>query len=78
MTYTTQNNSKTSQIPADDFRKVVRDVVGKRQNNGDNNIFLVKGEEITTAANLKDKVHFSVKGAELFADTLYSEIEKKQ
>ena len=76
MTYTTQTNSKISQIPADDFRKVVREVVAKRQNNGDKNLFLVKGEEITTKANLKDKVHFSVDGAKLFAEALFFEIKK--
>ncbi len=75
MTYTTQNISKKSQIPADDFRKVVREVVAKRQNNGDKNIFLIKGEEITNKANLKDKVHFSVDGAKLFADALYHVIK---
>ncbi len=76
MTYTTQTNSKTSQIPADDFRKVVREVVAKRQENGDKNLFLIKGEDITTKANLKDKVHFSVQGAHDFAEALFSEIEK--
>jgi len=75
MTYTTQNISKKSQIPADDFRKVVREIVEKRQNNGDKNIFLVKGEDITTKANLNDKVHFSVDGAKLFAEALYQQIK---
>jgi len=75
MTYTTQTISKKSGIPANDFRKVVREVVSKRQNNGDKNIFLVKGEDITTKANLKDKVHFSVDGAKLFADALYEKIK---
>jgi lysophospholipase L1-like esterase len=75
MTYTTQLNSKKSKISVDDFRKVVREVVAKRQNNGDKNLFLVKGEDLTTKANLKDKVHFSVDGAKLFADALYQEIK---
>ena len=75
MTYTTQNNSKTSQIPADDFRKVVREVVAKRQSHGDKNLFLIKGEDITTKANLKDKVHFSVQGAHDFAVALWKEIQ---
>ena len=76
MTYTTQNNSKTSQIPADDFRKVVREVVAKRQNNGDKNIFLIKGEDITNETSLKDKVHFSIQGAHDFAEALYTAINK--
>ncbi len=76
MTYTTQNNSKISQIPADDFRKVVREVVAKRQSNGDKNLFLIKGEEITNEASLKDKVHFSVQGAKNFAEALYQKINK--
>ncbi len=75
MTYTTQNNSKISQIPADDFRKAVREVVAKRQSNGDKNLFLIKGEEITNEASLKDKVHFSVQGAKNFAEALYQKIK---
>ena len=76
MTYTTQNNSKISQIPADDFRKVVREVVAKRQNNGDKNLFLIKGKDITNETSLKDKVHFSIQGAKNFAEALYQEINR--
>ncbi len=75
LTHTTQNISKKSGIPADDYRKVVREIVAKRQNNGDKYLFLVKGEDITTIANLKDKVHFSIDGAKLFAEALYQEIK---
>ena len=75
LTHTTQKISKKSKIPVDDYRKVVREIVAKRQNNGDKNIFFVKGGDITTKANLRDKVHFSVEGAKLFADALYQEIK---
>lgn len=75
LTHTTQNISKKSKIPAEDYRKVVREIIAKRQKNGDKNIFLVKGEDITTIANLKDKVHFSIDGAKLFAEALYQEIK---
>ncbi len=72
---TKANISKTSQIPADDFRKAVREIVAKRQKEGDKNIFLIKGENLTTIEDLNGKVHLNAKGASNFANALYSEIE---
>ncbi len=73
---TKANISKTSQIPADDFRKAVREIVAKRQKGGDKNIFLIKGENLTTIEDLNDKVHLNIKGAANFAEVLYQEINK--
>ena len=75
MTYTKQQNSKKTGIPAEDFRKVVRGIVSSRQKKGDKNVFLIEGEEISSEENLKDIVHFSVDGAKSFADALYLQMK---
>jgi lysophospholipase L1-like esterase len=75
MTYTTQLNSKKTGIPAEGFRRSVREVVNSRQKNGDKNIYLIEGEKISSEKNLKDKVHFSIEGAKNFANALYLQIK---
>ena len=76
-TTTTNNESAKSGIPITDFRKVVQELVSTRQANGDKNIYLIKGEEITTEENLAegDAVHFSIEGARNFAEKLTKEIQ---
>ena len=68
--YTTQQNSRISQIPMENFREAVRQVVKDRQQNRDENIYLIEGESISSIENLKDKVHFSIEGAASFAEEL--------
>lgn len=74
--YTTNNTDDVTGYTADQFRAVVEDIVAERIDNGDENIFLIAGDEITSQANLRDndKVHLSIEGAAMFADDLYKEI----
>ncbi|MBG7629144.1 MAG: SGNH/GDSL hydrolase family protein [Bacteroidetes bacterium] len=74
MTATKNNNAKKTGIAADDFRAVVKNNVANRRASGDANIFLIEGDKITTEANLKDAVHFSVEGARDFAVELYTKM----
>lgn len=75
MTYTKQNESKKTGIPAEEFRNVVRKIVSSRQKNGDKNIYLIEGESISSEKNLKDIVHFSPEGAKDFAAALYAQMK---
>ncbi len=77
MTYTTTDTSVKTGIPADDFRQVVIDLVDLLQTEGDENIFLIHGDSISSEINLNDAVHFSEPGAALFADSLALEMGKK-
>jgi peptidoglycan/xylan/chitin deacetylase (PgdA/CDA1 family)/lysophospholipase L1-like esterase len=76
-TYTTQLNSKISGISISDFRKVVTNLVKKIKKEGDENIFIINGEDITSESNLKAAVHVTVNGATFFADSLIKEIESR-
>jgi len=76
MTTTKSKHSKKSGIPVEDFRKVIRDIVRQRQANGDSNIYLIEGNQISEEADLNDNVHLSVKGAQKFAKRLTRKIEK--
>jgi lysophospholipase L1-like esterase len=76
LTATTTTTSPESDVKAEEFRQVVRDVVKARQKAGDNKIFLIEGEDISSIADLKKKVHFTVEGALRVADKLYLEINK--
>jgi len=78
LTATTTVKSQNSDYKAEEFRQVVRDVVKSRQENGDKNIFLIEGEDISTVKDLKVKVHFTPEGALRVADKLYYEIEKNK
>ena len=63
--------SKKSGIPAEEFRKAVREIVAKRKKNGDNHIYLIEGDKLTTISDLNDQVHLNVSGARKFAKELY-------
>jgi lysophospholipase L1-like esterase len=76
--YTTNIADDVTGITAEEFRVVVENIVAERQAGGDQNIFLVIGDEITSAANLRDgdMVHLDIEGAAMFADELYKEINR--
>ena len=78
LTATTNTTSpdEDSNATAEEFRQVVRDIVGARQSAGDNNLFLIEGEDISSIADLKKQVHFTVEGALRVADKLYLEMNK--
>lgn len=68
-------NSKTHVVP-DDYRKALKHLVQDFKQKGDSNLVFVAGDAITSETNLrqqplKDKVHFSIEGASLFANELY-------
>ncbi len=74
LTTTKIKYSKTSGIPIEDFRKVIRNIVKIRQAKGDKNIFLIEGKKLTSEADLNDNVHLSVEGSRKFAEKLYHQI----
>ena len=78
LTATTNTTSpeEDSDVTAEEFRQVVRDIVAARQSAGDSNIFLIEGEDISTIEDLKKQVHFTVEGALRVADKLYLEMNK--
>jgi lysophospholipase L1-like esterase len=79
-TYTRRDTSKNSDVPVEDIRKALANLVKSRIRSGDMNLFLINGDKITSEANLKDPsvssdpVHFSIQGAALFADSLERKI----
>jgi lysophospholipase L1-like esterase len=80
LTYTKRKENPKTHLTPDDFRQVIEKVVAGFQAS-DKKLYLIKGDEITSAENLQpgektDAVHLTVKGAKLFADALYKEMEK--
>ncbi len=57
-----------------DYREAVAGIVAGRQNAGDCRIHLVRGEQLTTLADLSDGTHLSVPGAASFAAELSAAI----
>ena len=76
-TYTKTAISKKSGASITEFRNAMDQVVGQFQNKGDEQIFLIRGEEISKEKDLKDAVHFNVKGAKSFGDLLSIELKNK-
>lgn len=80
LTYTKRKENPKTHLTPDDFRRVIEKVVTEYQAS-DKKLYLIKGDEITSAENLQpgsntDAVHLTVKGARLFADALYKEMKK--
>jgi lysophospholipase L1-like esterase len=78
--YTKKKENPHTHLTSEDFRHVIEKVVSEYQAS-DNKLFLLKGDQITSAENLQpglktDAVHLTVKGAQLFADALYKEMAK--
>jgi len=68
-------NDRTGVKP-EAFRMALKHLVYQLQSEGDTRLHLVKGQDISSEANLRadvisDKVHFSIEGAALFAKALY-------
>ena len=59
----------------DDYRDAIAAIVATRQAAGDCHLQLVRGEELTTLADLSDGAHLSVAGAASFAAELAGVIE---
>ncbi|PXY03165.1 hypothetical protein DF185_03510 [Marinifilum breve] len=76
-THTKTLRSKKSGESIAEFRKSMTQVVKEFQQNGDQNIFLIRGEEISKLEDLKDAVHFNVEGAKSFGEKLSIELKKR-
>jgi len=74
-TYTNAKVPKNGSVTIDEIRDAEKQAALKLQNKGYNNIFVIDGPAISGPENLKpagskDKVHFTVEGAALFAEKL--------
>jgi lysophospholipase L1-like esterase len=76
LTYIRLLKSKKTGVTPEQYRNVVREIVKKLQNEGDDNIHLLDGEKMTDDSFLHDNVHFNVKGNKMFAKKLYNAISK--
>ncbi len=79
-TFTLRTHSSTSGLPISDFRIALENLINQRIAEGDSNLFLIKGDKISSYANLHDSttsndpVHFTIEGAAMFADSLAEKI----
>jgi len=77
LTHTRSTDNPETGVVPDDYRLALKTLVEEFQSNGDNNLFFVAGDAITSEANLHqdkpdDKTHMGIEGAALFADELAS------
>ncbi|TKG96970.1 hypothetical protein EYV94_00660 [Puteibacter caeruleilacunae] len=75
-TYTRTKQSKKSDEKITAFREAMESVVQLRETDGDDHIFLIHGENITTDADLNDAVHLNIEGANRFGNKLVNEMKK--
>lgn len=68
--YTTAPTNETTGATIQEFRQVIYDGVAARRATGDYKVHLIRGEELTSAADLNDTVHLSIDGAAHFATEL--------
>jgi len=78
--YTNAKAPKNGSVTIDEIREAEKQAVLKLQKKGYNNIFVINGPDISGPENLKpagskDKVHFTVEGAALFAEKLTKAID---
>jgi lysophospholipase L1-like esterase len=74
---TTETKSQMAvDFTLDDYREMVRSIVKDRRGKGDKNIFVIHGEDMTSASMLDDGVHLNVKGAEAFGRKMTNRIKK--
>ena len=79
-TYTRRTKSTKSDYTFDEFREAVAGVVVAMKEKGDKNVYLCRGEEITSEDNLKvdaprDMTHFSETGATMMAGAMVEWIQ---
>jgi lysophospholipase L1-like esterase len=77
-TFTKTPVSKKSGVAITEFRKTMIQVVEELQGKGYINLFLIRGEELSKVEDLKDAVHFNVKGAKSFGELLTKELRKQK
>ncbi len=76
-TYTKTLRSKKSGVAISEFREMMKQIVEAFQKKGDEQLFVIRGEGLSKAEDLKDAVHFNVKGAKSFGELLSKELKKK-
>ena len=75
--YTARPVSEKTGIHISEHRQTVESIIKDRQVKGDSRIFLIKGDTITSQANLRgeeapqDPVHLGIEGAALFSEQLF-------
>ncbi|APY08234.1 hypothetical protein BWZ20_07930 [Winogradskyella sp. J14-2] len=67
--------SKKTNLPIELFIAAITEIIKERQQKGDDNIYIIEGDKLTTIEDLKDNVHLSVAGAKSFAEELSKIIE---
>ncbi|UBM63382.1 SGNH/GDSL hydrolase family protein [Candidatus Sulfidibacterium hydrothermale] len=80
-TFTYRQQPKHGTVSLNEIRQAEADVVRKFQKKGYKNLFLIDGKSLTGPENMKPKgskdvVHFTPKGARLFAEALYNAINQ--
>ncbi len=76
-TRTTKSRKLGETYQPEDYRAALASLVKEFQESGDQNIFFIQGDRITSEKNLqgaaqpKDPVHLGIPGAEMFAKELY-------
>ena len=70
------SSSKSGKAHLLDFQTAVDTLVDSLIQAGDQNLFLIKGREITRLEDLSDGIHLSKKGARAFADSLILQVKK--
>ena len=68
-----------SKVRLIDYRKPVIEIVTARRKEGDGNLFLVHGDQLTTLKDAMNpgNVHLSIEGADKWAEKLYQKIKDK-
>jgi lysophospholipase L1-like esterase len=74
-TWAPNTKSPKTGLSLSSFRQEVAAIVAARRNGGDENIFLARGEELTSEEN--NGVHFSTEGAAMFARDLNAELARQ-
>lgn len=78
--FTKRTKGKHTEASLDEYRQAVISVV-QQQSKGDPKLHLLRGEQLTSVANLrhdqpKDPVHLGIEGAQMFASTLNKQLNQ--
>lgn len=74
LTYTKATINEHSGVKPEDYRIALKNIIYEFQTKGDQSIFYIAGDEITSEEDLNDKVHLNIQGAANFANKLYNQI----
>lgn len=74
LTYTLTEKSQCTGVTPEEYRDTVVGIVKSLRENGDKELFLVHGEQLTDKSCMHDPAHLSSRGNRIFAEGLYREI----